>query len=154
MQPRLGALRSRVIYNDANDYNILVDDERISGIIDFGDLVLAKRINDVAIALAYVMLDNDDPLEYAAQVLAGYHAHCPLEGQELALLFDLIALRLATSICVSSWRGAAHPDNAYLLVSQQPAQDMLRRLAGMDPDSIHGTFRAACGLASLPGVAS
>ena len=149
VQPQLETLPSSVIYNDANDHNILVEDGEISGIIDFGDLVLAKRVNDIAVALAYVMLDKPDPLASAVQVLTGYHAYCPLLEAELAVLFDLIALRLATSLCVSSWRGANHPANAYLLVSQQPAQAMLKRFAGMNLKLVRCALRKACGLSPV-----
>src|SRR3990172_1313680 len=49
--PVLRELRSTPIYNDANDYNILVDPnkEEIIGFIDFGDMVCAPRVCDLAI---------------------------------------------------------------------------------------------------------
>ena len=44
--PQIGQLRHAYIHNDANDYNILVQDNRISGLIDFGDMVYTALINN------------------------------------------------------------------------------------------------------------
>jgi Ser/Thr protein kinase RdoA (MazF antagonist) len=56
--PRLSALRTSVIHNDANDYNVLVDDPRadprqVVGVIDFGDMLHTHTICEVAVAAAY-----------------------------------------------------------------------------------------------------
>jgi len=66
-QAQLLQLRSGVIHNDANDYNVLVVPEgrwhnRVTGIIDFGDMVYTRTVCEVAIACAYAMLDKADPL--------------------------------------------------------------------------------------------
>eukprot|EP00466_Bigelowiella_natans_P015456 jgi/Bigna1/83216/fgenesh1_pg.104_\ len=51
-------LRESIVHNDANDYNVLVEKGKVSGIIDFGDLLETKLINNLAIACAYAMLGN------------------------------------------------------------------------------------------------
>ena len=152
--PRLAGLRCAVIHQDANDYNILVDPQeptRIAGLIDFGDMLWGRQVNELAVTLAYVLLEADDPLAAAAPVIAGYHAELPLLDGELAVLFDLIALRLAMSVSISSKRSKAHPENDYLLVSQAPALALLRKLARINPDFAHFSFRAACGLPPVSG---
>ena len=63
--PVLPRLHRQPVHNDLNPHNIVVDaiqHQRISGIIDFGDLTLTARINDLAIAAAYQVADSDDPL--------------------------------------------------------------------------------------------
>jgi Ser/Thr protein kinase RdoA (MazF antagonist) len=63
--PRLASLRAQVIHNDANDWNVLVDNdnhEKIAGLIDFGDAVHTVLIAEVAIACAYAALDTEDPM--------------------------------------------------------------------------------------------
>ena len=57
-----------MIHGDANDYNILVDaaGARVTSILDFGDMVHTATVCDLAIALAYVMLDKQDPIAAAA----------------------------------------------------------------------------------------
>ncbi len=58
------ALPHSVIQNDANDYNVLAsaDGVRIVSILDFGDSVYSATIGDLAVALAYVMLNKQDPV--------------------------------------------------------------------------------------------
>jgi Ser/Thr protein kinase RdoA (MazF antagonist) len=92
-----------VIHNDANDYNVLVEPDgkwrnRVSGVIDFGDMVFSYTIGEVAIACAYAMLNKADPLAAAASIVAGYHQNRPLAEQELDVLFDLICMRLCMSV--------------------------------------------------------
>ncbi|MCK8688347.1 phosphotransferase, partial [Pseudomonas umsongensis] len=56
VQPKLARLRTQVIHNDGNDWNILVDSgnhQKVSGIIDFGDAVHTILIAEVAITCAY-----------------------------------------------------------------------------------------------------
>ena len=84
--PMLPSFRMSVIHSDANDYNLLVDEtlQQVTGIIDFGDMVVSQTVNDVAIAMAYVALSADDPLAAAAAVVSGYHQTHPLTDAEIA----------------------------------------------------------------------
>ena len=52
-------------------------------------------------------------------LVAGYHEVAPLGPDELALLPDLIRTRLAMSIAMAARQRADHPDNDYLLISQE-----------------------------------
>ena len=47
----LRKLPKQIIHNDLNDWNVLVSDNEIKGIIDFGDLCYAPKICDLAIAM-------------------------------------------------------------------------------------------------------
>jgi len=71
-EPQLPDLRTSVIHNDANDYNVLIEPDgqwhhKVSGVIDFGDMVHTQTVNELAIACAYAMLDKADPLAAADQ---------------------------------------------------------------------------------------
>ena len=66
------------------------------------------------------------------------------------MLFDLVAMRLAMSVCISSRRAKQYPDNEYLLISQKPAFEMLRRLDEMNPHFLHFAAREAAGLTPVP----
>lgn len=135
---QFSSLRQSVIHNDANDNNVLVtgapEAPRIGGIIDFGDMVHTYTVGELAIAIAYIILGKPDPLDQAAHVLRGYHQIYPLLPSEIEVLFDLICLRLCTSVCMSARARSLAPDNAYLAVSEQPAWEMLGRLAQINPD--------------------
>jgi Ser/Thr protein kinase RdoA (MazF antagonist) len=75
--PIADTLRKSIIHNDGNDHNIIVDDNTVMGIIDFGDAVKTCTINEIAIACAYAMLDKTDPIAMGCEILRGYN-----EGEE------------------------------------------------------------------------
>ena len=141
-KPQLTSLRQQVIHNDANDYNLLVGEQL--AIIDFGDMVYAPTICELAIGIAYAILGQPDPVLTAAQIVAGYHETYPLYEDEIALLFNLIAMRLCVSVTIASHNQTREPDNAYLQISAKPAWDALQKLANTDPNFAHAAFRHAC----------
>ena len=149
--PRLPGLRRNVIYGDANDYNVLVSDpwpqpRKLAGVIDFGDMHHGLTASEVAIAAAYASLGKTDALKAAAEVVAGYHGAFPLKEEEVAVLFPLMATRLAVSVVNSARRKRAKPDDAYVTVSEEPAWKALEQLAKVHPRFAHHTFRSACGM--------
>jgi hypothetical protein len=153
VKPLLPRLRAAVVHQDANDNNIVVDESdpaRVVGLIDFGDTVFGRQVNELAVALAYALLETPDVIAAARPLIRGYHAEFPLTEGELAVLFDLAALRLAMSVCISSRRAKEYPDNEYLLISQRPAFALLRRLDGMNPHFLHFAAREAAGLTPVP----
>ncbi|KQU66769.1 hypothetical protein ASC75_09120 [Aminobacter sp. DSM 101952] len=153
--PRLPSLRAQVIHNDANDWNVLVDENdhgRIAGIIDFGDALHSPLIAEVAVACAYSILDVEDPIGAAAALAAGFHAEFPLREEEVDLLFDLIVARLVISVSLSAVRKAQVGDNPYLAISEAPAWRLLRRLDAMNRRFATAILRHACGFDAAPGA--
>lgn len=151
----LPKLRTGVIHNDANDYNVIVNhakslSRQVISVIDFGDMLHTCTVFEVAIAAAYALLDKPDPLASAAQVVAGYHQTYPLEENEIALLFDLICSRLMVSVVNSAQRKRLHPDDPYITISERPAWDTIEKLAKIPPRFAHYMFRQVCGLPSVP----
>lgn len=152
------ALRQAALHNDPNDYNVLVarhtpGDERIAGFIDFGDMVHGWQIADLAIALAYAMLDKPDPLAAARLIVRGYHTAHPLGEDEIAALFDLALLRLGMSVAMASAQMPARPGDEYLGISQQPILRTLPRLARVPRAFAEAALREACGFDPLPAAA-
>ena len=144
--PILPNLRKSVIHNDANEWNILVTDGKVSGLIDFGDLAHSYLINEVAIALTYVCYDKEDPLEWSKPLLKAYHQELPLTEKEIALLYYLVAARLCTSVCNSAHAAKTNPDNQYAQTSDQKAWEMLYRWLAIGPIAAKNAFREAVGL--------
>lgn len=156
-KPLLNALPQQVVFNDANDHNILVSADRrgfprISGLIDFGDAAVCYRIADLAIASAYAMMDKPDPIGAARSVASGFSSACPILEVEADALFDLICMRLCTSVVLSAMRSDREPDNDYVTVSQQPAWDILERLRNVDPNFARFSLRDACGFEPNPAA--
>src|SRR6185312_6980667 len=149
---RFARLRRAAVHNDPNDYNVLVSlppdggsHGKITGILDFGDIVYSYAIADLAIAIAYVVLDKSDPLSAAASVVRGYQELRPLADDEIASLFVLVLLRLCTSVCVAARQQQQRPDDDYLSVSQGPIAATLPALAAIDFDVAEAAFRNARG---------
>jgi 4-aminobutyrate aminotransferase-like enzyme/murein DD-endopeptidase MepM/ murein hydrolase activator NlpD len=109
---------------------------------------------DLAIALAYAMLDKPDPLTAAAQVVAGFHGSSPLEARELALLPVLVRTRLAVSVTNAALQREVSPGNGYLQVSETAAWRLLEHLADQHDRFVEYRLRAACGLEPCPAGAA
>ncbi|WP_298309758.1 aminotransferase class III-fold pyridoxal phosphate-dependent enzyme [uncultured Aquimarina sp.] len=144
--PVLPELRKQVIHNDANEWNVLVHNERVSGIIDFGDLAHSHLINELAIAITYACYDKEKPLDWAPIILKAYHSVLPLEEKEIKILYYLIAARLCTSVCNSAHSRKINTDNAYATVSEKSAWQMLHKWLKINPIGAENVFRKAIGL--------
>lgn len=139
------ALRHSVIHGDANDHNVIVADGRMAGLLDFGDMVHTATVCDLAIALAYTMLGERDPLSAASRVIRAYHRCYPLTEAEQQALFPLILSRLAMSVCYSAHNRARNPGDAYQVVSEAAAWDLLDKLEFRSESDALASIRAACG---------
>jgi Ser/Thr protein kinase RdoA (MazF antagonist) len=137
--PRLGGLRAQVIHNDFNLYNALVasdDSDRVAGIIDFGDIVHAPLVGEVATGASYQMADTEDPLRAAAEFIGAYDAVLPLLPEEQDIVADLVATRHLVTVLITEWRSRRHPDNhAYIMRHNPAAWDALRLMADLPRDS-------------------
>jgi Ser/Thr protein kinase RdoA (MazF antagonist) len=146
--PQVERLPFQVIHGDANDHNILVEGEgpasRISGLLDFGDLVWTARACEPAIAMTYAMLTAADPLEAGALVLAGYHEALGLSRTEIHLLPHLIEARLSVSVTMSAYRRGQDPANEYLSLSEAPAWRLIDWMSTTLPSRWTQTFEDAC----------
>lgn len=147
--PVLASLRHAYAHNDANDYNLLVKDNAVSGLIDFGDMVYTALINSVAVACTYAMLNNEKPLETATVIVKNYHAVYPLTIQELDLLYYLIAARLCISVTQSAYNASLDSSNEHHFITEQPAWNLLYQLILINPVKAQDSFRTACGFAGL-----
>ncbi len=156
--PLAATLRRQAIHNDANDHNVLVGGgadvftrrQQVVGLLDFGDSVWSARVHEVAVAAAYALLGQDDPLAALAEVAGGYHEAWPLDDAEIAALFPLVLLRLALSVHHAAAQTAARPDDPYLAISQAPIRRAMPALTAIHPRLAHYTLRHACGLPPVP----
>ncbi|MCB6097656.1 aminotransferase class III-fold pyridoxal phosphate-dependent enzyme [Flavobacterium psychrophilum] len=143
--PKIHTLRHAYIHNDANDYNVLVDDNTVTGLIDFGDMVYTALINNLAIACTYAMLSHEDPLSAATLIVRGYHESYALTTQELDVLYYLIAGRLCISVTQSAFNGSLDTNNDHHFITEKPAWDLLYKLIKINPIKAQDNFRKTCG---------
>jgi len=148
--PRLPELPRSIIHSDANEYNLLVaettEGARPAGIFDFADVTESATIGELAVAMAYGILEEREPLEAAADYVEGYNQVRPLLPAEIDVLFPLTLSRLAVSVVRSACSRQTEPENAHLFVSEATAWDALERLAEVSPASARDRFAGACGV--------
>lgn len=147
-QPAFAELRCQVIHNDLNPGNVLVDDREppgVSGVIDFGDMLRAPLIVDVAIAASYLRTLDDD-LTATTALIAGFDSISPLEEGEKAVLFDLIRTRLAATITIMYWRTSARSaDDPYLqkAFAERSSEHFLRHISALGQKHFSGRLLRA-----------
>ena len=129
--PRFARLRRAAVHNDPNDYNVLVSDRKVTGILDFGDIVHSYAIADLAIAIAYAVLGKPDPLAAAVSSSRGYQADPPA-GRRRDWRRSSGSCCCGCARASASRRGSSSsgPDDAYLSVSQGPIARTLPALGG------------------------
>jgi len=148
--PRFHRLRRSVIYGDANDHNALVGPNsskprEVVSVIDFGDMHTGFTVAEPAVAAAYAILGKDDLIPAASSVLAGYHRRFPLNDDEIAVFFTLMATRLAVSVINSAHRKSLIPDDPYVTITEDPAWAALERLAKIPLHQANDRLLAATG---------
>ena len=148
VEPRLRQLNTQAIHNDFNPANLLLapgGSDRLAGIVDFGDMTLGTRVEDLAIAASYQCLDMEDVSAILLAAVTAYTRQLRLSAIELDLLPDLAISRLVQSIVISAWRAGLHPDNRdYILIHAEPVWEALQRLIAIDLDQLRRDISDTC----------
>jgi len=131
--PVASELRMNYIHSDANEWNVLLKNNQINGLIDFGDMVYAPLINELATALAYICYDKESYYEFILPLVHAYHKIIPLEKKEISILYYLIAAKLCISVCHSAHAKKQDPENIYASISEKNAWKMLYKLLEINP---------------------
>jgi Ser/Thr protein kinase RdoA (MazF antagonist) len=137
-------LRHSVIHGDANDYNVIVGGGKMVGLLDFGDMVYTATVCDLAIALAYAMLGEEEPLAAAAQVIRAYQRGYPLNEAEQEALYFLMLSRLGMSVCYSAHNRLRNPGDPYQVVTEAAAWELLDKLELWPAEHALALIREAC----------
>lgn len=123
IRPALAALPAQVVHADLNPSNLLTDPgdpARLSGVLDFGDMVHTPRICDLAIAASY-QIEPAAAEATLAEVAAGWDSILPLLPGERVLLPGLTAIRMVTTLAIASHRAILQPGNAAYILRNVPA---------------------------------
>jgi Ser/Thr protein kinase RdoA (MazF antagonist) len=147
--PSLNACPSQVIHNDGHPYNLLRADtvaQEVTGLIDFGDMVYAPVINELAVTATTFQRRTMENLHTTEHLLAGFHGVHPLTDEEVSLLWDAITLRLLITVLLSDvkLKIAAQPNPDYFQ-DRTEALEMLAKACELDHTATVNTFRAVCG---------
>lgn len=147
--PLLNHLRKSIIHNDANPMNVLTDNNSVCGIIDFGDLIYSCTVFEAAIAITYLMMDQENPLDIACSFLEEYHTTMELTEEEISILYYLIAARLCTSQIMAVRSKLQNPENDYTSKDEIKGRELLKQLLYINPIKAENKFREACGMQTL-----
>ncbi len=123
--PALRGLRSQAVHGDGHGGNLLVDAVRpaVSGIVDFGDMLHAPLIFEIAVAMSELLTEGLAPPPALSVLLRGYALRQPLQPVEVDALYDVILARHAAAILIHAWRlrhdaaGAAAVEGAAALAA-------------------------------------
>ena len=132
--PVLAASVSGLLHGDANDENLLLDGDRVVGILDLGDALYGALVQDLGITLAYAAQHPDaGDLNLAAAVVEGYHGVRPLGPDERRVLFPLLRSRLASSALIGVARRSETDEHATWFSHEKTTWATLERLASRSP---------------------
>lgn len=130
-----------VIHADLNDTNLLFKDEKVAGILDFGDSIYSCTVFELGIASGYYALGQKDPVAVFCEVLRGYLTEATLSEAELEVLYHVAYGRVLLSACMSAEGCAAEPDNEYLAHTAAPGWAVLTALKDVTAAEVLARFR-------------
>ncbi len=146
--PHLRQLRHQVIHNDGHGQNMLVDPQNpdeVCGLLDFGDMVFAPLVQEIAIAVDIRRLPLPQFLQKMGAMTAGYDSLFPLEADEIDTIYDLVLARQAVTATIIAWRKAVTPDQpAYLPEGEQGCWDTMADLLAIGKAAVCDELRRAC----------
>ncbi len=158
MLPRLKTLRAQVVHADGHTGNVLRENaaaEEVVGVIDFGDMVHAPVVQDIAVVIASFTRLADMSIANAVTQLEAYNAVLPLEDEEIELLHDAVLLRMVTALFMYDFRlGATHEPPGWLAEERPDIIVALRKFLALDRAEVTAAYRAACGRVTLRPIAS
>lgn len=145
--PQFKTLRHQVIHSDIHAGNTLIDPnnpDRITGLFDFGDMVFAPLVNEVAIAADIDTVPPREILDSLCAIVAGYDDIVPLEEAEIDLIYDLSLARYAITATIIAWRNATAPDPDYRHASEPSIWAFIDNFMSLGRRVVRDRLRAAC----------
>lgn len=163
--PRLAAvaqatrsLPSGLQHADVTLTNILADNDRITGLIDFGDMHHTAAVCDLAVTLTSVIRNTADQQphttwELTAATLLGYQRHRLLSPSEVDVLGDLVLARLGLTLAIAARRAPSQTDNAaYIGQYDHRTREILSQWCAEGPDAVTDRLHRLTGTRHAPRV--
>ena len=145
IKKNLKNLRFSLTHGDANNYNLVVKNDLVSGLLDYGDMIYAPTINDLAVSLAYALMKKEDLYSALKNVVISYHKIFPITFDEIFSLMTLVKARLTITVVMAEKQRKKFPDNKYLSISENDAWDLLYKLDRINPYLFIFLIRDYCG---------
>lgn len=139
-------LRFSLTHGDANNYNLVVNKNKIVGLLDFGDMIFAPTINDLSVSLAYALMKKENIYLSLKNIVLSYHYIFPISFDEFYSLMTLVKCRLTITVIMSAKQRKKFPNNKYLRISEKDAWRLLDKLDKINPYIFIFFLRDLCGL--------
>ncbi len=146
VRKNLNKLRYSVTHSDPNNYNLVVKNNKINGLLDFGDSIYAPIINDLAICLSYALMNNMNIYSTLKNIISEYHKVFPINENEIYSLISLCKSRLIITVVMAKKQRIKYPSNKYLSISENDAWLLLEKLDKIPTQFLIYIIRNICGL--------
>jgi len=120
-------------HGDANNYNLVVKNNKVIGLLDFGDMIFAPTINDLAITLSYALMNKSDLYSPLKNIILSYHNIFSITFDEFFSLMSLVKSRLTITVIMAAKQRKKFPNNTYLGISEKDAWSLLYKLDKINP---------------------
>ncbi len=152
IEPKLSSLPMQVSHNDGHRYSLIAgegeDGIDVTGVIDFGDIVLTHAVCHLAVVISDLIVGQEDLIEAASFVVRGYNKCRSLSDEEIDILYHLVGTRLAIYAAMAGRALKIDPSNTHPQSKLADVHGLLRRLVAINPIRWTDAMRRACGLNS------
>ena len=145
VKDNLKKLRYSITHSDPNNYNLVVKNNKINGLLDYGDSIYAPTINDLAICLSYSLMNNKNIYSTLKNIISEYHKNFPINEDEINSLITLCKSRLMITVVMAKKQRIKYPSNKYLSISENDAWLLLVKLDKIPIQFIIYVIRNICG---------
>ena len=124
----LNKLRYSITHSDPNNYNIVIKENNVCGLLDYGDSIYSPTINDLAICLSYALMNNDNIYLTLKNIITEYNKQFSINEDEINSLISLCKSRLMITVVMAKKQRIKYPSNQYLSISEKDAWSLLEKL--------------------------
>ncbi len=135
IEKNLKKLPRQLILNDISETNVLIKNGRVSGLVDFSDMVYSPRVCNLAIMAAHLCFDDRNWKAKTKSLVRAYQGYYPIPRKHLKFLPTLIRARVATLVIGNCYQQKTEKGKKYFSVINKNAK-RLNFLGTINDDSI------------------
>ena len=149
VKDNLKKLKYSITHSDPNNYNLVVKNNKVNGLLDYGDSIYAPTINDLAICLSYALMNNKNIYSTLKNIISQYNNLFPIDEDEINSIISLCKSRLMITVVMAKKQRIKYPSNKYLSISENDAWSLLEKLDKIPTQFLIYIIRNICGYAII-----
>ena len=146
VKKNINNLRFSLTHGDPNNYNLVVNKNTVIGLLDYGDMIYAPTINDLAISLSYALMNKDNLFSSLKDIITSYNKIFYISFDEIFSLMSLVKARLTITVVMAEKQRKKFPNNKYLSISESDAWKLLHKLDLINPYLFIFLIREFCNI--------